>query len=160
MTNISLLQKQYDLLRGSRGVMLDFIATQVGEALTTPVPEFVNKTIAHQLVHVANVYIHWLANFAMIQGVPIYDEATITDIEQIRGLFKQADMVMAAFLQQFTDNLDEPITNLLPGDRKVTTTPLELFTHVLTHEFHHKGQVMTMCRLLGNKPGDTDVIRF
>ncbi|WP_372850566.1 DinB family protein [Pedobacter sp.] len=30
----------------------------------------------------------------------------------------------------------------------------------MTYEFHHKGQVMTMARLLGNTSPDTDVMRF
>ena len=160
MTTTTLLQKQYDLLRGSRGVMLDFVEYEVKDGLTTPVPEFVNKTIAYQLVHVANVYIHWLANFAMQQGLEIHDELAVDDIKQVRGLFEQADDIMETFLRKFANDMDEPITNLLPGDRKVTTTPLEIFTHMLTHEFHHKGQIMTMCRLLGLTPVDTDVIRF
>jgi len=33
-------------------------------------------------------------------------------------------------------------------------------THVMTHEFHHKGQIMTMGRMLGYTPPDADVIRF
>ncbi|TKC09723.1 DinB family protein [Pedobacter frigoris] len=35
-----------------------------------------------------------------------------------------------------------------------------IFTDVITHEFHHKGQAMTMARLLGHIPPDTDVMRF
>ena len=38
-------------------------------------------------------------------------------------------------------------------------TPLQLFTHTITHEFHHKGQVMSMSRLLGYVPVDADIIR-
>lgn len=33
-------------------------------------------------------------------------------------------------------------------------------THVMTHEFHHKGKIMTMGRMLGYTPPDADVIRF
>ncbi len=39
------------------------------------------------------------------------------------------------------------------------TTPFELFTHVITHEFHHKGQVLSLSRHLGYIPVDTDIIR-
>ncbi|MFM9837313.1 MAG: DinB family protein [Cyclobacteriaceae bacterium] len=44
--------------------------------------------------------------------------------------------------------------------RNIHTTPTELFTHVITHEFHHKGQVMMIARSLGYVPPDSDAIRF
>jgi uncharacterized damage-inducible protein DinB len=56
--------------------------------------------------------------------------------------------------------MEIPLNNTLSRNRQVSATPLQLFTHLLTHEFHHKGQIMTMCRLLGHIPPDTDVIRF
>ncbi|MCB0624495.1 MAG: hypothetical protein KDC43_11415, partial [Saprospiraceae bacterium] len=34
-----------------------------------------------------------------------------------------------------------------------------LFTHVVTHEFHHKGQILSLTRHLGFVPVDTDVMR-
>ncbi len=37
--------------------------------------------------------------------------------------------------------------------------PLQLFTHVITHEFHHKGQIMSLSRHLGYTPVDADIIR-
>jgi uncharacterized damage-inducible protein DinB len=46
-----------------------------------------------------------------------------------------------------------------PGS-KIKLTALELITHVITHEFHHKGQVMTMARLSGFTPPDADILRF
>ncbi|HEX8506591.1 MAG TPA: DinB family protein [Hymenobacter sp.] len=39
-------------------------------------------------------------------------------------------------------------------------SPLQLFPHVITHEFHHKGQILSMSRLLGHVPVDTGAIRF
>ncbi|MFI5159066.1 MAG: DinB family protein [Sphingobacteriales bacterium] len=46
-----------------------------------------------------------------------------------------------------------------PNGSGLTRSPFELFTHVTTHEFHHKGQVVSMSRQLGYTPVDTDVIR-
>ena len=34
-----------------------------------------------------------------------------------------------------------------------------LFTHVVTHEFHDKGQILSLTRHLGFVPVDTDVMR-
>jgi len=56
--------------------------------------------------------------------------------------------------------MEVPISNVHNAVGEVTATPLQLFTHVLTHEFHHKGQIMTMCRILGYTPVETDVSLF
>lgn len=42
---------------------------------------------------------------------------------------------------------------------KNSIQPLKLFTHVITHEYHHKGQILSLSRHLGYIPADTDIIR-
>ena len=36
-------------------------------------------------------------------------------------------------------------------------TPSFILHHVLSHTFHHKGQIVAMCRILGNPAPDTDL---
>ncbi len=67
---------------------------------------------------------------------------------------------MAEFLEKYRNNFEEPFTAMIKHrDLTMTLTPMHLYTHVITHEFHHKGQILTMSRLLGYIPVDTDVIR-
>ncbi|HZY38927.1 MAG TPA: DinB family protein [Mucilaginibacter sp.] len=157
---VTLLLKQYELVRSSREVVLGFIETEVGEDLNTPVPAFEGKTIRYLLVHTANTYLHWLGYFALKHQINFHDDATLTTIGQIMPVYVQADRITTDFLHRFAGRIEERISSTLPRDRHATASPLELFTHVITHEFHHKGQIMTMCRLLGYTPPDTDVIRF
>ena len=83
------------------------------------------------------------------------------NVDSVKMLYREADGLVAGFLDFFGDDTNRPITNKVrSGAIVVNTTPLELFTHMLTHEFHHKGQIMSMCRLLGHTPPDTDVIRY
>lgn len=140
--------------------MLNFIDSEVGTGLNAPVSAFDGKTIRYLLAHTANTYLHWLAYFALKQDVAFTDDILLTSIELIRPLYNKADETMAIFLDKYAERLDEPIAGTLSRNRQVSATPLQLFTHVITHEFHHKGQIMTMCRLLGHIPPDTDVIRF
>ncbi|MFD1258691.1 DinB family protein [Mucilaginibacter terrae] len=37
---------------------------------------------------------------------------------------------------------------------------LQIFTHTITNEFHHKGQILIIFRLLGQTPPGSDMIRF
>ncbi|MEP6627343.1 MAG: DinB family protein [Ginsengibacter sp.] len=56
--------------------------------------------------------------------------------------------------------MQNKISGMLPDRGKITTKSLSLFFHVITHEFHHKGQIATMCCIMGYPPPDTDIIRI
>jgi uncharacterized damage-inducible protein DinB len=45
------------------------------------------------------------------------------------------------------------------GDSAVRT-PALILHHVFTHAFHHKGQIVAMCRELGHPAPDTDLNQF
>jgi uncharacterized damage-inducible protein DinB len=157
---IQVLQKQYALLQNSREVVLNFIETEVGNGLNTPVPAFDNKTIRYLLEHNASCYFNWLGYFALKQPVGSLNDQGFTTVALIRELYKTVDNIVAAFFESFKDKMEVPVKGIHSRNGEVSVTPLQLFTHVLTHEFHHKGQILTMCRLLGYIPPDTDVIRF
>ena len=156
---MEIFYKQYEIVKGAREAMLGFIDKEAGTQLLTPISAFNNSSIGYLLVHIANTYKHWSANFAMNKGLPYTDEYSISDMATIRQLFAEADILMMNFLGHFTDP-GLTVTNKVRSGKMVTVTALELFTHMITHEFHHKGQVMTMCRLLGHTPPDTDAIRY
>lgn len=139
--------------------MLNFIEEQVGDGYTVPVTEFNNKDIRYFLLHINNTYKHWDANFGMNKKLPYIDYTSPVSITKVRRLFDETDRLIPEFLDYF-NQLDKPVTNMSNSGSLLTVTPLELFTHMITHEFHHKGQIMAMCRLLGHIPPDTDVIRF
>src|ERR1700753_2226333 len=151
---IALLQKQYELVKSSREVVFNFIENQVGDGLNTPVDAFDGKTIRYLLVHTANTYLHWLSFFGLKQEVEFKDDTALISIQLIRPLYVKADEAVAFFLHHFADKIEFPVSGTLSRNRQVTLSPLQLFTHVITHEFHHKGQIMTMCRLLGHTPPD------
>jgi uncharacterized damage-inducible protein DinB len=158
---IDILRKQYNLVQGSRAELLKFVETQVGANLNTPVAAFEERTIRYILIHIAGCYFHWLERFAVKRDIEKLDNEDFATANQIRALFAKVDEVMMVFLKNFDGKMELPINRMLsPDNRQVSATPLEIFIHVTTHEFHHKGQIVTMCRLLGHPPPDTDVIRF
>jgi uncharacterized damage-inducible protein DinB len=160
MENSRLLNQQYEMVTGSRRVMLDFIKERLSQHLHTPVPAFNSKSLAYLLVHNALVYHHWLANFAMQRNLPYHNADSFESVEAISGLYKTVDKVVNDFLERYNAQLDNPVNGVTASGMAAKVTPLQLFTHVFTHEFHHKGQLLSMCRLLGQVPPDTDVIRF
>ena len=154
---IETLKKQYELLQRPRGILLNFIETHVGADIDTPVAAYENKTIRSLMEHTTSCYFAWLAYFCLRQPYgSIKDKGTLT-FEELRQFYNKADETVAAFLQNFEDKMEVPITATHWDDEILTFTPLRLFTHVVTHEFHHKGQIVMMCRLLGYVPPETDI---
>lgn len=153
-----LLQQQYALARDTRSIVFDFLAGEMRDDLNTPVSAFDHKTICQLLQHSAICYYNWLACFAM-QKPPLAGQH-VTTMDDVHRLYAQVDDTVAVFLQTFHKNLESPVNGVHDYMGPLSATPLQLFTHVLTHEFHHKGQLMSMCRILGHQPPDTDVSNF
>lgn len=151
---------QYELIQGSRSVVLDFLEKTVGPEIITPVSAYRAKTIASMLVHVNNVYFQWIGNFGLQQQIELFDDYSITQIQMIRSMFEEADSLVEIFLEKYGDHPDHTLAGMLADRGRIDTDVLSVFTHVITHEFHHKGQIMSMARLLGHTPPDADVLRF
>lgn len=109
--------------------------------------------------HVANTYLGWLVNFLQQEQRPYFTEDNHKNLAAIRSMFEQVNLVTNDFLLHHKDDITTPIILPREGEAALTLTPMELFTHVITHEFHHKGQLANMSRQLGYIPVDTDVIR-
>jgi uncharacterized damage-inducible protein DinB len=154
----TLLTRQYELLQGARGVLLDYCETLAPEDFTREGKDFGRGSIRNLLVHTVNTYRYWLELFARSQPVDFTEPGAVLTAVEARRLFARADAAVGAFIGCFREGYETPITGALRG-QTVTATPLTLFTHVVTHEFHHKGQIASMSRHLGYVPPDTDVLR-
>lgn len=155
-----LLTPQYELIKGSRSALFAYCATTADDFLK-PVPAFTNNSIRDLLVHIVNTYIRWLDNFGLDGARAFHNNDDVHTLYEIKTIFDEVDLITANFLEKYRDDYQSSITrHIARKGITLTLSPLQLFTHVTTHEFHHKGQILTMSRLLGYTPADTDVIRF
>ena len=150
---------QYQLVLSSRKALFAYCETINPDHLAQPLPAFNHSSMLMQLLHNANTYVSWLANFALQQQRPFFADAEYSELPAIEQVFGQMDQLMNEFLHHFNNKFDVPLTLPKKEGLLLTLTPLQLFTHVITHEFHHKGQLLNMSRQLGYIPVDTDVIR-
>ncbi len=156
---IEIFQQQYAEVQKSRELVFTFMETTVGDGMKTPVPAYQNQDIRHLLVHIADCYLYWLAYMALEQTVEWLREQDYNNMADMRRLYIKMDDWMAVFLNHFKNSMDVSIDNSRFREDKATASPLMVFTHVATHEFHHKGQIMSMCRQLGDTPPETDVYK-
>ena len=153
------LRHQYKLVQSARGALLDYLGTLPFQKLHAPVEAFNNKSVCYLLNHTVLTYLSWLNEFALKNPLLMTDETAWQTMEDITGYYKEADDAAYNFLSAFDDK-DTMITGYkIRQDKTLTLSVLELFTHVITHEFHHKGTILGMTRMLGYKPVDTDIIR-
>jgi len=154
------LKKQYLLVQQARAVMLNFCGTIEPEDLRKQLAGFNDSTILNLLLHIANTYHFWLKRFAAKQEFTYFEEKDISSIQDVKRIFRQTDILVADFLNSYPYHTTRIKGEIFWLKTDMTFNVLELFTHVMTHEFHHKGQIMTMSRLLGYTPIDADIIRF
>jgi uncharacterized damage-inducible protein DinB len=156
----NLLQFQYKLVRESREVVFVYLESEVKEDFLVPLPAFSDKNIRYMLVHIANTYLAWINNFVLKGDRKFYSEYKTLSIDHLRAIFDEVDHIMNGFCLEYSENPLQQVKGFKWVDKYIETDSYSIFTHVITHEFHHKGQLMTMSRLLGHTPPDTDILRF
>jgi uncharacterized damage-inducible protein DinB len=155
-----LLTQQYEIIKGARHALFSYCET-MGNDVFKKVDIFNNNCISDLLVHNANTYISWLDNFGLDGSRSFHSNSDVSSLNEIKLIFEQVDVIVNDFLKKCRDDYLQPETkHIARKGITLTLTPLQLFTHVTTHEFHHKGQMLTMSRLFGYIPADTDAIRY
>lgn len=161
MTDI--LKQQYDLIHRTRERLFSFLEGIPLTKLHSVVPNFGSGSIIKTHIHVADCYRYWLGSFALGKKRADFKFTTDRDIEhsdvrEVRNRFKVVDEVVERFLNEFEERWMDSVANEVKWQTEPwETTPLWLLTHTETHEFHHKGQIVSMARHLGYNPPDTDL---
>ena len=156
----SLLQSQYAMICDSRSVLLEYCETIRNEDFVHALERFGRGgSMRNLLAHIGNSYEGWIAKRVFKRPVNLTPYDTLNTIDEFRLFYQQVDALMEEFLNLFEEDYYRPLTIQLFEDRMITATPLQVFMHVITHEFHHKGQILSISRQLGYTPVDTDVLR-
>lgn len=153
-------QQQYEWVRSSREIVFRFCEQIPPQQLAGPIASFGRGSVTDTLLHVADTYLYWIAAVGLQQQPAYSGPHTEKNMETIREAFDTVNAVVTEFLFTYAARPEAVITREATGNlSEIRSSPLQLFTHVITHEFHHKGQVMTMGRMLGHTPPDADIIR-
>ncbi|MBL5769357.1 DinB family protein [Bacillus sporothermodurans] len=154
---------EYEWVKQTRQILLDQ-CKEIKENDFTKESGFGFQSIRDSLVHVAGCYHAWLGSFALSETTsPLLTKEAIDkmQIDDIQRYFQQADKYVNTVFERFTDTFDDIIEKELSwkvGSGTVRKTPHQLLTHSITHEFHHKGQIVAMLRLFGYIPKNTDIL--
>ncbi|MEJ5964149.1 DinB family protein [Pedobacter immunditicola] len=150
---------QYHLVLDSRNVLIEYCNTISSADLLFENHSFGRGgSIRNLFVHIANTYEFWIINKILNKNIAYTLYHSINTMEEIKLLFDRVNSYIFEFLEQYQESLFQKIAIEINGLEE-PIEPFKLFTHVITHEFHHKGQILPMSRHLGYIPIDTDIIR-
>ena len=141
-------------------LLLDHLSTIPEEEYVKELPGFGLPTLRAQVIHIFNCEAFWIHT---LQAAPFQDEdpADWSTIPDARRLQHCVGANTLAYLSGLTDEQLNTNTELhFPDGATAVRTPALILHHVLTHAFHHKGQIVSMCRTLGHPAPDTDLSQF
>jgi uncharacterized damage-inducible protein DinB len=151
----------YQWVRASRERVFAWAETLPAEAYTLERPDFAYGSLRNIHAHVVDCYLLWIGHRGL--GMEQYRDPdgapSIPDVAAMRAAFRQVDEVLEKAFDRFAD-LDSPVTVQLGEHAPLRVTRRWLVMHPITHEFHHKGQMLALGRVLGHPypPGpDTDL---
>lgn len=154
------MRKLHSWTHSSLTLVLDHLATIPEGDYAKEISGFGFPTLRAQIIHILNCEGFWIHT---LQGAGFKDEdpAARPTVPDARVLQRSVSANTLAYLSGLTDEQVNADTELhFPDGDKAVRTPALVLHHIFTHAFHHKGQIVSMCRILGHPAPDTDLNQF
>jgi uncharacterized damage-inducible protein DinB len=156
----NIFYEQYELVKSSRSVMIEYVERMKPFDFKKEIKHFGRGSICNTITHIARTYQFWVQGFTMRGNVTYFESEIIISPPQLHSMFDIVNTFMVEFIEHISSKPQHTVTGKIPwNEKELTVTHLQLFSHVITHEFHHKGQIMSMGRQLAYIPPDADIIR-
>ncbi|HXS78200.1 MAG TPA: DinB family protein [Terracidiphilus sp.] len=160
MFTVNGIRKLHNWTHAAIAVVLDHLSTVPPDAYETELPSFGFSTLHRQVIHIFNCegfWIHTLQGLSYIDRIPADFPRVADTVPFQQTIIGRTD----EYLSTLTDQQLNSDTELhFPDGDTAVRTPALILHHVFTHAFHHKGQIVAMCRHLGHPAPDTDLNQF
>ena len=160
MFTVDGIRKLHGWTHASLSLTLDHLSTIPDSEQGKVVAGFGFGTVREQVIHIFNCegfWIHLLQGRSYVLRRPEEGPAAAA----ARALQQEVVQQTHAYLAMLSDEaLNAKMVLHFPDGDEAVRTPALVLHHVLTHAFHHKGQIVAMCRLLGYPALDTDLDQF
>jgi len=157
MFNKAGIRELHGLMHERVDFLLRHVATVPDHLLREPVSGFGHPSVWKQLLHILSCEEGWVHDLQhkAFAGWREEDVATMPALQGTKGRIREATRV-------YLDGLSEAELNTTlakpPQDwGGELRSPAFILLHVITHAFHHKGQIVAMLRILGYPAPDTDL---
>lgn len=154
------IRKLHRWTHASLSLLFDHLTTLSADEYVKELPGFGYPSVRDQVIHLLGCEARWVRR---LQGIPTgtWDPARWPAVADARVLQQEAATGTLAYLSGLSEQqLNSNAELRFPDGDVAYRTPALVLHHVLTHAFHHKGQIVAMCRILGHPAPDTDLNQF
>src|SRR5215471_1305733 len=157
MFNKSGITELHTAMHERLDLLLQHVATVPDELRHKPISGFGHPSIWKQLVHILTCEEGWIHDLQNRAFAGWSEE----DCPTLAVLLAAKDRVREA-TRTYVDDLSDEQLNMTLTNRPVDwggelRSPAFILLHVITHAFHHKGQLVAMLRIVGYPAPDTDL---
>jgi len=143
----------------SLDVLLTHLRTMHADLLLAELSGFARLTIRDQMFHTISNEIFWVHSLQLLP-LPALSADDYSSLEALAELKRRAMAENLEYLDRLGESeLNQDLLRVPDAWVGPPRSPAFILHHVLTHAFHHKGQAVAMCRLLGHPAPDTDYQR-
>jgi uncharacterized damage-inducible protein DinB len=157
-------QEMYRTIKLTREVLFEYCASLPLEVYIAEHPGVSHGSIRNTHLHVANNYHGWIGHFALSEDDNVVSFTSLkprdySNLEAVRAAFAAVDAMVEEFLTRYSQTMMSTLRRRVSWmPEPFSATPLWIFTDLITHEFHHKGQIVILGRDAGYPPPQTDLI--
>jgi uncharacterized damage-inducible protein DinB len=144
------LRSLSDWTRKTREQLFTFTEMLPNDIYTLEHPDFAYGSIRNIHAHVAFGHLLWVGvmGLGLERASLELPVAQIPDVNAMRERFKTVDAILERALASFTDP-DVLFERTYRGE-VLKLTQRWVIVRPITHEFHHKGQLLALARVLGH----------
>jgi uncharacterized damage-inducible protein DinB len=143
----------------SLDILLRHVATVPDHLLRQPLAGFGFPTVWNQLIHILTVEEGWVHDL-QYKEFPGWGEENCPTMTALQSEKTRLRDATRAYIESLSEaQLNTKLAQRPEGWFGELRSPAFTLLHVITHTFHHKGQVVAMLRLLGHPAPDTDLQR-
>ena len=118
-------------------------------------------SIRNTMVHVMSAEWGWLERCGGTARGPRLNPGDYPTVESVVTQWANVERYIREFLAGLADaDLDRPIEYSIGRSEKSVMPLGELMHHGAVHAVHHRGQVSLLLRMLGQAPGDFDILFY
>jgi len=153
-TTRELLAYHYD----RRNRVYEFLQTLPAAAFTKPL-NVGWRDLRGTLIHCLEAEEFWIQHAVLHRARPDFDPAACPDVAAVKRLADEVRARTEAYVAGLTDaDMGQEHLVRYSSGTEVRFTTAKLFLHVITHDAHHRGQVVALARQLGCEPPEIDLM--